>query len=676
MNWKSIEDFARRGEIIVMAGAGVSAGNPSAIPGWKPLNAAIVRALSHRINSALNRHDWLAEVGSMLDTERDADRFPPEYQAQLIEEMCGERYFRGLQALNIDIVNSAHDGIAALAAAGALRAIVTTNFDRLIERALDQRNVSYQVAFDNAGFKEMGERLNEGNRGPLPIIKIHGCVSDHRSMIDTLKQRKLGRSEYLQKCLDPLFPYFWLFLGFSAADLEGDKNYLGLLAGAASSAGAKYVAYPPHPELSKGAQLLMGAYGIRGNVVVADIASYLTELCAAIGAKGPAEIPTDNNHGLNRIQEGLESWANGLSVSSAGLCLAAILEAIGQSEPAVRIMDRMVRKELYNERDTSDFKLLQLHYGRLGAAFGRFIAVPDLNGAASNASVETLQSLLPLLNSETGFAASSYLAPTYLWLNYGDKAMGIALHIMKGFIDGAWDGQTPRNDEEAVDAWTSAALVCILNNHEDTAVLVDGTYKLALDRAIHCGDVVRTARVAALYLFVLAETSNDVPSLSEGFVSTFLEAERVGDGFALGFRLLALGRWYVGNGGMALAQHGSSPADVAQRAIDFLKPAAMYFSNQGMDPWMLFVKLQQAKAYSNMRRYDEAQECINNVNEGIERFPILASYLYEVVGQLQLMTGNDTDAKENFNKAVNAAAESDLLKRHETLLGYMRLFEN
>jgi hypothetical protein len=45
----------------------------------------------------------------------------------------------------------------------------------------------------------------------------------------------------------------------------------------------------------------------------------------------------------------------------------------------------------------------------MGAASGRFISVPDLGGAASNASVETIQSLLRLSDSEVAFAASSRL---------------------------------------------------------------------------------------------------------------------------------------------------------------------------------------------------------------------------------------------------------------------------
>jgi NAD-dependent SIR2 family protein deacetylase len=178
------QEFARAGRVVVFAGAGVSAGRPSALPGWRQLNEEIVAALRTRLEQAVERKEWLADVVSRVGGQRDAGRFPPDYQAQIIEEMCGDRYFRALQALDVDVVNSGHEGIAALAAGGALRAVVTTNFDRLIERALERRGVAFDVVFDEAGFTRMGARVAAGEPGPLPLIKIHGSVSDHRSMID------------------------------------------------------------------------------------------------------------------------------------------------------------------------------------------------------------------------------------------------------------------------------------------------------------------------------------------------------------------------------------------------------------------------------------------------------------------------------------------------------------
>ena len=665
----SLEYFARRGEVIVMAGAGVSAGKPSALPGWKAMNAAIVQALVLRLEISINRPGWLSQIVPIIETERGADRFPPDYQAQLIEEMCGDRYFHALQALDVDIINTSHDGIAALAASRVLKAVVTTNFDRLIEQALDRHSVDYFVAYDEVGYVRMLERLNARTGGPLPIVKIHGCVSDHRSMIDTLKQRKRGRSQHLQACLDALQLGYWLYLGFSADDLETDPQYLGLIANAARSAGATYVAYPDNPDLREGAKLLMNAYGDRGQVVVAHVAASLGELCHILGVSVPDPIPDNVALGTVEFQEKLQAWADKLSPAATGLCLAAILESIGQAEPAVRILDRLVRKELYDERGTADFRAVQLHYGRLGAAWGRFFAVPDLGGAESNISVETTQSLLRLLDSELGFAAASWLACLYLWLNEGQQATAIAFGLLKGFQDDHWEGAKPRTDEEAVDAWLSAAQVCILNSHVQTINLLIGTAGAALDRAKRSGDVVRTARVTALNALALAETKEDVPAIVEQHNADFADAARVGDGFALGMRALALGRWHVGVGGLALAQTTDS-ATVAQTALAFLHEAVGYFQNQGMDPWVLYALVQQPKAYADLHQFDDVQACIDAYVEGLERFPILASLAYETAGQLRMMLG-DAKAMESFQAAVEAAEDSGLLARRETLMRYL-----
>src|SRR5262249_54965238 len=157
----------RRDRIVVMAGAGVSAGPPSSLPGWKALNAAIVAALRHRIETGLNGRVSLTEPEALLNAARNANTLPPAYQAQVIEEVCGERYFRGLQSLDVHVGNSAHESIASMAEDGMLRAVVTTNFDRLIERALDRRGVAYDEVFDEPGFVRIGERLRSGAPGLL-----------------------------------------------------------------------------------------------------------------------------------------------------------------------------------------------------------------------------------------------------------------------------------------------------------------------------------------------------------------------------------------------------------------------------------------------------------------------------------------------------------------------------
>src|SRR5208282_828612 len=149
---------------------------------------------------------------------------------------------------------------------------------------------------------------------------------------------------------------------------------------------------------------------------------YLAEICPCVQALEKIPPPDATKSGNREFEEKLGLWASGLSLAATGLCLAAVLEAAGDSEPAVRILDRLARKEIFEERSTADFQNLQLQYGRLGGAFGRFINVPDLNGAASNASVETVQSLLRLQDTGCASRAMGWMPCLYLWLNNGEAA--------------------------------------------------------------------------------------------------------------------------------------------------------------------------------------------------------------------------------------------------------------
>lgn len=83
---------------------------------------------------------------SIFYARRDETRFfAPDFQAQLIEDEIGPDYFRVWQSIETDISGPVHIGIAELASKGRLAAIITTNFDRLLEIALQDRGVAYRV---------------------------------------------------------------------------------------------------------------------------------------------------------------------------------------------------------------------------------------------------------------------------------------------------------------------------------------------------------------------------------------------------------------------------------------------------------------------------------------------------------------------------------------------------
>ena len=647
---RTCEEYAGRGELVVMAGAGVSAGWPAAVPSWNPLNESIFHALRVRLAAGMEKPGVLEPLESSVTDARKGQQFPPDYQAQLIEEMCGMRYFQALQALDIEHGNAAHEAIAVLAAGGALRAVVTTNFDRLIERSLERCGVAFTPAFDEAGFAA----LTSARDGPLPVIKVHGCVSSPESMVDTWKQRCRGRSQALIDVVAPLHDAFWMYAGFSAADLDDDDSYLGLLAGAQRSPGAVYIRFPGDPDLGVGAQKLVAAYGDRGDAPIVDIADCLGDLGSAIGAPSAPAVPADAPLGRKEVEDGLARWAGGLSVAATGLCVAAVLEAVREGEQAAYLLDALVRKDgLRDERDTPDFRVLQLEYGRLGGALGRFTGMLDMQGAASNASVEVTQSLFRILDSDAGFIARAWLAPLYLWHGQGEAATAFAETIINGFIDGGWDGRQPRSDEEVVDAWMCAAQVLVFDADDHTTMALHGTAPKPIELAQATGDVVREARVAALHLLTLAETSEDLAVLAGSYDAVFEHVRRVNDGAAIGLRSLALGRWHVRGGR-------------AQQALDELGNAWSAFRPLGMDPWVVYLRIQQLDALAQLGRLDEVNAGLDQLAPEMDRFPVLRSFFHWAVAQMQSDAGGG-DAGATYRAAVDDAFASGLHHRHAVL---------
>ena len=88
--------------------------------------------------------------------------------------------------------------------------------------------------------------------------------------------------------------------------------------------------------------------------------------------------------------------------------------------------------------------------------------------------------------------------------------------------------------------------------------------------------------MASLHLLALAETTEGVPSIARQYQADFDEATRVGDGFALGMRSLALGRWHVGTGGLALAQSGNRA--IALQGLEYLEQAGQVISESRHGP--------------------------------------------------------------------------------------------
>jgi hypothetical protein len=279
---------------VVFVGAGASALPPSKLPTWTEFNNQLLECLCEVLAKYSRNRQPTEEMLSLFRGRRDKTHFfASDFQAQLMEEEIGLDYFRVWQSLETDVYGPVHAGLAELASRGRLAAVITTNFDQLIETALRERGQAFEVFHDRATFEALATIGKGEHASALPIIKIHGTIEDAASLIDTLKQRLVGRPESLAKALQVLLRrYPWLYLGFSGADFSYDPHYLGILDAAADAKGFVFLAREG-VSVQEGVRILAEAYGTeKATIVYGDLSTWLS---STFGLAAPSIASTAMN---------------------------------------------------------------------------------------------------------------------------------------------------------------------------------------------------------------------------------------------------------------------------------------------------------------------------------------------------------------------------------------------
>jgi len=159
----------------IFVGAGISA--PSGIPTVAPLCSSILSGLgTSDYSSAL-----LLEAG-----------LPFELWLETLRERVDLSSLLGV--FEAASPNFYHYAIATLIAVGQLRTVVTTNYDTLLEQALDhlglQQKVDFDVYYDPQGFADIDWKSSRPR-----LLKLHGSIVDLDSIYATLSQ--VANREYL-----------------------------------------------------------------------------------------------------------------------------------------------------------------------------------------------------------------------------------------------------------------------------------------------------------------------------------------------------------------------------------------------------------------------------------------------------------------------------------------------
>jgi hypothetical protein len=508
---------ARTHGLVVVAGAGLSMGPPSSLPGWTSVNDAFLENLA--VCVAIHTDGEVG--GDVLDLVRyrreTAAAVQPDLQAQLAEESLGELYFALFKPLDIETWNDGHAAVAALAATGFLRAVVTTNFDRLIELALEEAGVQPSVYCEPKDFERLTDDLENGSAAAaIPVIKVHGSVDRASTMVDTLRQRVLGRPKALEAALAQLLrDHAVLVVGFSGADLAYDPRYLSLREGAAGSPSFTVVNRDGETPTAALAELVDSA-GAQARLVDGTLPECLVAAAIALGHSGPLpapgfdsemEFPGMRSAGLSGAVH--LAWGESLSPVRAAVVLASIAEAAGSSDAAFRLLTGAMPYHV--KADLQDDPAMPKHLCMIAATLIEACHVDD------ELSAEAFDGMAAL---------------TVLSASLGGKALVDAESLALRGLALALCGEAPHADAASSVALTAsredftptlrADTICILARtwtlNEQWSPAYIEALRQTYDLMFNWGDEPRRARVGAMFArFLVASGQLDdaVPILAD-----------------------------------------------------------------------------------------------------------------------------------------------------------------
>lgn len=323
---------------------------PTNLPSWRDVNRIVVRSLAASAASAVGE-PLAARAADLILARHEQEKLPPEYQAQVLAESLHDRYFEVLRHLDSDRPNPTHLAIAWLARLGCVRAVITTNFDRVLEAAFAATGTSLHRCFQPEDFRVLASDLTRLDKkdGPCQLLKLHGSVDDPATLIDTLAQRKRGLAAPVLDCVRHLLQsYHWLFLGFSGLDLEAERNYLALEQEAERAVGFTWFVREktePKPAVVR----LKNIYGERGGLVSGGLPEWLLDFADLLSAEPRAWIDqhtrsapaVDDKANAVALEKAATKWAADLTPSVSALSLTFVVFACAEPQTAVQLAERV-----------------------------------------------------------------------------------------------------------------------------------------------------------------------------------------------------------------------------------------------------------------------------------------------------------------------------------------------
>jgi hypothetical protein len=298
------------------------------VPSWWEFNQTLLAEIVARF---IRDSDPPAAMADGVRKLSLADLPIVDISQHVHDAFAGADWFHLLSVLDGTTPNACHIALTTLARAGLLRVVVSTNFDRLVEKAFAWSDQPLDVVVPDRHWQPPGP--GGGQPQPCVLMKVHGSVGAGESMIDLAFQKNQGL---------PIAATTWiervaatsavLVIGYSGSDLAVSGDYLGLMAAATSVPWLRWLKRPgsiPHPRAAE----IVAACGSRGAFLTGQLPEALAELGIEL------EHPVAESSAPAPLETRIRQWLSQPHIDGdvCGVLLARLLETSGRTESAAAL---------------------------------------------------------------------------------------------------------------------------------------------------------------------------------------------------------------------------------------------------------------------------------------------------------------------------------------------------
>jgi len=332
----SLVDFIKSKDLVLFVGAGISKNPPSNLPLANELRSFILEKISGK-NKEI-REFYEENLKEEHEVGKKIFDYPLEGFFQILFHNS-ENFLKSLtKTFKYGNPNANHYLIAKLVKKGYIARVLTTNFDLLLERALEKeemkRDVNFKVLYSEKQFLDLDfEKLD------IPtIFKIHGTADVEYSIRFTLD---LVASRVLSEARAKILRYFFkdvggvLVLGYNAGD-EFDINLV-----IQTTASESVIFFVNHnKEQLEISQLSRPFKNFRGIKVTCDTDRIIEHL-GTVFAEG--ELKPKDRETSNAWRIPIHKWSETLDSGTRFYLIARILREILELDKALPLFKRSLQ---------------------------------------------------------------------------------------------------------------------------------------------------------------------------------------------------------------------------------------------------------------------------------------------------------------------------------------------